>query len=150
MKQLTKMLQKRISVKIFVMYFVICSVKSDFLKVKNDNEKLDSNLNLSAAVHFIIKSVNASDVQVIGCSSYFRKDFNELSWHWRRNVSSTLLNVERKYIKRRKVPKNVFILIFIDQHFMSFLKTFMDNSAVYIRKHKMVVITKSEDCNNKG
>lgn len=142
------MLLKKNSVKLFLIYVLICTVKSDFSKVINDNEKQDSNLNLSAAIHFIIKSVNASDVRVIGCSSYFRNEFNELSWHWRRNVSLTLLHVERNYTMRRKIPKNVFILIFIDQHFVQFLQTLMDNFGCYIRKHKMVVVLKSDDCDN--
>lgn len=125
-------------------------MRSDCSKIINESEKIDFNLNLSVAVNFIIQSVNSTNIRAVGYGSYFQNDFNELSEHWRTSVSLTLLNIERKYVVQRKIPENDFILIFVDRQFARSLQKFMENMKVEIRKHKMVVIFKTEDCDNNG
>lgn len=144
------MFPKRISATFFTTYVLIHNMRSDCLKIINESEKINFNLNLSAAVNFIIQSVNSTNIRAVGYRSYFQNDFNELSEHWRTSVSLTLLNIERKYVVQRKIPKNDFILMFVDRQFARSLQNFMENMKVQIRKHKMVVIFETEDCDNNG
>ncbi len=144
------MFPKRIPVKLFEAYVLLIYTiigGSDCLKVMVENEKINFNLKLSASVNFIAESVNSTAIRVIACNSYFQNDFNELSEQlWRTNVSLTLLNVEKKYEARTKFPKNDFILLMVDQHFARYLPAFMKNVMGRIRKHKMLVIFKTNDC----
>lgn len=146
------MSQKRISVILFTIYvLVVHAIRSDCWKELS--EKNEFNSNLSAAVNFIIKSVNSSNVRVIGCENSFQNDFDDLSEYWRVHVSSTLLNVERKnFVVHRKIPKNDLILMFVDLQFHRCLQKFMERASQQIRKHKMVVVfkTKTEDCVDNG
>lgn len=144
------MFPKRFSATFFTAYVLIHIMRSDCSKIINESEKIDFNLNLSVAVNFIIQSVNSTNIRAVGYGSYFQNDFNELSEHWRTSVSLTLLNIERKYVVQRKIPENDFILIFVDRQFARSLQKFMENMKVQIRKHKMVVIFKTEDCDNNG
>lgn len=110
----------------------------------NESEKNYFNSKLSAAVNFIIKSVSASSVRVIGCNSCIQNDFNGLTENWHSTVSLTLLNMETKYKLGKKIPKNEFILILVDRKFTGgYFEKFLVNMKGRIRKHKMLVILES-------
>lgn len=136
----------------FVTAFVLIhgAIGSDCLKEINENEKINLNLNLSAAVNFIIQNVSANSIRVFGCKKHFQNDLNELSKHWRTNVTLTLLNVEKKYTLPRKIHENDFVLILADVQFLRCLEKFMENIKGQIRRHKSVVIFKTEDCDRNG
>lgn len=145
------MFPKRISVTFFTTYVLISNIRSDCSKLINENEKINFNFNLSAAVNFIIQSLNSTNIRAVGCNGHFQNDFNDLSEHWRTNITLTLLNVDRKYVvRRKKIPKNDVILMFMDRQFARGLQHFMENIGVQIRKHKIVVIFQTENCDNNG
>lgn len=144
------MLPERFSLKISTTFFVLLHIiRSDCLNAINKNEKINFNYsNVSVAVNLIIKSVNSSNIQVIGCTKYFHNEFDELPNLRMLNVSTTLLNVERKYVYKGKIPEKDFILIFVDQQFAECIQKFIENMRTRIRKHKMLVILKTMDCDD--
>lgn len=149
----TIMFPKQISVNFFascVLIHAMIAMRSDCLQEIKGNENINFNLNIATAVNFIIQSVNATNVRAVGCKSFFHNDFNELSEHWRTNVSLTLLNVERKYSVVKKIPRNDLILMFVDQQFVGCWQKFMENTSDRFRKHKLVVVFKPDKCNNNG
>lgn len=97
-----------------------------------------------------MQSVNSSNVHIVGCNSYFQNGDHQLSEHWRTSVTVTLLNVDQEYDVKQKIPKNDFILMFMDRQHARCMHEFMQNTQSRIRKHKMVVILQTVDCDNDG
>lgn len=123
-------------------------MRSNSLSLFNETDKINSNLNISMAISYIIQSVNSSNIRAVGCDKYFNNDFNKISEIWRRNVTLSLLNVEQKYVIERKLPKNDFILMFMDQQF-DCLQTFIEKFKDRIRKHKLLIIFRTENCDHR-
>lgn len=146
------MFQTRISIAFFSTYVLLIHtiIFDDCLELKNESEKINSNLRLLAAVNFIVKSVSSSTVRGIGCNSYFQDNFNEIAERWRTNVSLTLVNMEKKYGTQRKILKKDFILMSVDQHFARYLQTFLQKMMGRIRRHKMLIIFRTTDCDDNG
>lgn len=142
----------RFSVEFFTTYMLLIQaiIRGDCLDVMNGSEKINSNLDLWAAVNFVIKSVNCHSVRVIGCNSYLHENFMGISEHWRTSVTLTLMNVEEKYEAPRKVLQNEFILMLVDEDFNGYLPKFMLNIMGRIRKHRTMVILKTKECESSG
>lgn len=148
------MSQKRIPVRLFMFttYVLLhATVQSDcFQLTRNiESEKNDFNLKLSAAVNFILKSVKSTvTVRVVACGRCYQNDFNDIMERWQATVSVTLLNMEREYQPEEVIEKNDFILMLLDERFASYLEEYMKNMMGRIRKHKVLVVLRTNGCDN--